>query len=438
MFDRRKVCRLLPSLLPALLFTHVVDAQMQLAALPKLARDRAERSRPVQEKALEPFWADLTLSYHENQPFLDPRISAAAALGDSVVPLLLEKLQPAQVSEKARSLASNCRRVLERLDPASFTDALFELANGNNEVARSEAIRLLGFANTPQSVMLLSDLLDRTVGEEKRLVLRSLKLLKAAGPAAKIVPMLGSSDRLVRQDVLDYLIAARPTAVVDAVVQAMGAEKDNRLLPDYIAYFAVAAREHDAAARALLPLLDRDRLDSYQEKIRLAEALATIAPRAHDPTCRKMHEILDTGDTTSLAVKAAVTLRALGDRSGVTKLEHTLDDQVRKRKKDSTLYEQRANLFMAIDRYADAIADFEMIIDNTDGLAMTRRAYLGLIKCEARRRKVDNFTKFMRASGMLVAEIEGIGVDDPAVREMLQHDKVRKDLQKLAKEQAPR
>lgn len=437
MFDRRKACPLLQSLLPALLFTCAVDAQLQLAALPMLARERAERSRPVQEKALEPFWADLALSYHENQPFLDRRITEAAALGDSVVPLLLEKLQPAQVSDKARNLSGNCRRVLERLDPASFTDALVELANGNNEVARSEAIRLLGFANTPQSVMLLSDLLDRTAGEDKRLVLRSLRLLKAAGPAAKIVPMLGSSDRQVREDVLAYLVAARPSSVVDAVVQAMGAEKENRLLPDYVAYFFAAARENDAAARALLPLLDRDRLD-YQEKIRLAEALATIAPRGHEPTCRKMHEILDTGDTTSLAVKAAVTLRTLGDRSGVSKLEHTLDAQILKRKKESMLYEQRANLFMAIDRHAEAIDDFQRIIEYTDGLAMTRRAYLGLIKCEAHRRKIDNLTKVMRASGMLVAEIEAIGLEDPAVQEMLQHDRVRKELQKLAKEQAPK
>jgi tetratricopeptide (TPR) repeat protein len=437
MFDRRKASPLLPSLLPALLFTCAVNAQLQLATLPILARERAERSRPVQEKALEPFWADLALSYLDNQPFLDRRITEAAALGDSVVPLLLEKLQPAQVSDKARNLSGNCRRVLERLDPASFTDALVELANGNNEVARSEAIRLLGFANTPQSVMLLSDLLDRTAGEDKRLVLRSLRLLKAAGPAAKIVPMLGSSDRQVREDVLAYLVAARPSSVVDAVVQAMGAEKENRLLPDYVSYFFAAARENDAAARALLPLLDRDRLD-YQEQIRLAEALATIAPRGHEPTCRKMHEILDTGDTTSLAVKAAVTLRTLGDRSGVSKLEHTLDAQILKRKKESMLYEQRANLFMAIDRHAEAIDDFQRIIEYTDGLAMTRRAYLGLIKCEAHRRKIDNLTKVMRASGMLVAEIEAIGLEDPAVQEMLQHDRVRKELQKLAKEQAPK
>jgi hypothetical protein len=43
----------------------------------------------------------------------------------------------------------------------------------------------------------------------------------------------------------------------------------------------------------------------------------------------------------------------------------------------------------------------------------------------------------MRASGMLVAELEAIGVDDPAVQDMLQQEKVRSELQRLAKEQAP-
>ena len=136
-------------------------------------------------------------------------------------------------------------------------------------------------------------------------------------------------------------------------------------------------------------------------------------------------------------MKAAVTLRALGDRAGVTKLEHTLDDQLRKRKKEAALYEQRANLFMATERHSEAIADFEKIIEFTDGLAMTRRAHIGLIRCEARRKKVLNFTKAMRASGMLVAEIEAQGRDDPAVQEMLQQEKVRSELQKMAKEQAP-
>ncbi len=431
--------RTLPWLLLSSLLASLLPGQLPLTALPKLARDRAERSRPAQAKALEPFWADFALDYRSSQQVLDQRIAEAAALGDSVVPLLLEKLQPAQAGEAARNLSSNCRRVLERLDPASFTDALAELATGNHELARAEAIRLLGCANTAQSVTLLTDLVDRTVGEDRRLVVRSLRLLKAAGAAARIVPMLGSNDRQVREDVLAYLIAARPPQVVDTVVQALANEKDNRLLPSYVEYFLATVHEHDAAARALLPLLDRERLD-WLDRLRLVQALATIAPRDHEPTCRKMHELIDTSETSSVAVQAAVTLRALGDKSGVTKLQRTLNDLLRKpqRKKDALLYEQRANLAFATEEYTDAFADYEKILDFSDGIAMTRRAYMGMIRCEAHRKKVPNLLKIIRASGMLVSEVEAIGLDDAVLQETLQQDKVKTFLQALAKEQAPK
>ena len=50
--------RLLRSCLP-LLLAGAAAAQMPLAEVAKLARDRAERSRPAQLKALEPYWPDL-------------------------------------------------------------------------------------------------------------------------------------------------------------------------------------------------------------------------------------------------------------------------------------------------------------------------------------------------------------------------------------------
>lgn len=414
-------------------------AQVPLAALPQLARDRADRSRPAQVAALSPFLADLALDYRENQQFLDGRIAEAAAIGDGLVPLLLEKLQPASGGEAARNLAGNCRRILEKLDPASFVDALGEMAGGSHDIARPEAIRLLGHAATPRAIPLLTDLVDRTTGEEKRLVVRSLRLLRAPQAAPKVVTGLGSSDRLLREEVLAYLVAARPEQVVDTVIQALGAERDNRLLPQYVEYFIATVRENDAAARALLPLLDPEKMD-FQDRLRLVQGLATIAPKDHDGTSRRMLEIVDSGDTTSLGVQAAVTLRALGDRQGVTKLQRTLNDQLRRpqRKREPGLYEQRANLSFAIEDYGDAIADYEKIIEYTEGLAMTRRAYIGIIRSEARRKKITNMVKQMRSSGMTVAELEAIGLVDGVVRDALQQDKVRTFLQTLAKEQAPK
>ncbi|MBX3461680.1 MAG: hypothetical protein KF830_00780 [Planctomycetes bacterium] len=428
----------LPAALAAVL-APALGAQVALADLPRLARERAERSRPAQVQALAPFLADLALDYRENQQFLDQRIAATAAIGDGLVPLLLEKLQPAGSDAAARNLAANCRRVLERLDPASFVEALGEMTRGSNRIARPEAIRLLGHAATPQAVQLLADLLDRTQGEELRLAVRSLRQLRAPAPAAKVVVALGSADRQTREEVLGYLVVTHPKQVADAVIQALAAERDPKLLPAYVDYFAGAVQEHDAAARALLPLLDREKLD-WQDTMRLVQGLATIAPRDHEPTIRRLHEIVDSGDTSSLAVQAAVTLRALGDRQGITKLQRSLNEQLRKpqRRRDPGLYEQRASLAFAIEDYGDAVGDYEKVIEFSEGPAMTRRAQVGILRSEARRKKTANVLKVMRNSGMTPAELEAIGNDDPVFREVLQQDKVRALLQQMAKEPGTR
>jgi tetratricopeptide (TPR) repeat protein len=414
-------------------------AQVRLADVPELARQRAERLRPAQVQALEPFWGDFALAYSSSQQVLDRRIDAAAQLGDSVVPLLLEKLQPAQDTPIARNIAANCRRVLERLDPGSFVDALAELAGGSNDIARHEAIRLLGHAQVPQAARVLTDLFDRTKDEDRRLVIRSLKLLRHAGAAPKVAPMLASSDRQVREEALSYLIAARAGNVVDTVVAALSQENDPRLLPSYIDYFAACARGHEQAALALLRLLDRNKLE-WQDTRSLVAALATVAPHDHEPTCRRLQQMIDGSDTSSLAVQVAVTLRALGDKQGVTRLKRTLDEQLRRpqRRREPALYEQRANLLFAIGDYGEAADDYQKIIEYTEGPVMTRRAYVGLIACEARRRRISNLIRQLKASGMTVAEIEALGQGDDVVQEILQHERVRTFLQVLAKEQAPR
>lgn len=426
--------------LPTLLLLGVAAAQVPLAEVAKLAAARAERSRPAQQKALEPYLPDLALAYEDNRKVLDQKIAEVTALGDSVVPLLLEKLQPAAGGgDAARNLAGNCRRVLENLDPASFLDALIELANGANATARTEAIRLLGAATTPQAAAALADLLDAVAGDEKRVVLRSLQKQKSPAAAAKAAGLLGSTDRSIREDALGYLAAARATSVAPTVIDALAAEREAKLLPAYVAYFAAATKGSDTAARALLPLLDRDRLD-WQDARKLVQALATVAPPDHDPTTKRLGALLDDGEPSSLAVQAAVTMRTLGDKTGVAKLKKAIDEQLRKprRRQEAALFEHRANLNYAVGEYADAYADFEKALEFQDGMAMTRRAYVGMMKCEAQRKRTANLIKLFEPSGLSVAEIEAIGAEDADFGESLKQDKVRQGLQSLAKKLAPR
>lgn len=413
-------------------------AQVSLADLAKIARARAERARPEQEKALQPFWSDLALDYRNNQEFLDKKVQQVAALGDSIVPLLLEKLQPVQGGDASRNLAANCRRVLEHLDPASFVDALAELANGKG-AAREHAIRLLGFADTPKAALILADLFDRTTDDERLLVLRGLRQREAAQAAGRVVGMLASKDRNVREEVLRYLIAARPAQVASTVAQALATESDEDLFALYIDYFSASVRGSDAVARALLPLLDREKLD-YQDTRRLVRSLATIAPHDHEPTVRRLQELIVDGEPSSISVEAAVTMRTLGEKQGVTKVTRQLTDLLRKpnRRRDATLFELRASLQFEIGEFADAADDYEKILEFTNGPAMSRRAYVGLIRCEAHRRKTSSAIKHMKNSGLLVADIEAIGNEDEAVRVLLDQEKVRSFLQSLAKEQAPK
>ena len=412
-------------------------AQVSLRDLPEMARARAERLRPKQVAALEPFWADLSLDYANNQEFLDRRIADAAHLGDSVVPLLLEKLQPAQNTDTALNLAGNCRRVLQRLDPGSFVDALAELTRGSHAVARSEAIRLLGYAEVPQAVAVLVDMLDKTKWEDRYRVLQSLRRLKARSAAPKVVPLLGGSERRLREDVLAFLVAAKADQVAPTVVQALSTETDDRLLSGYIDYFAVCVRRNESAALALLPLLERDRID-WQDTLSLVKALAYVAPRRHEPTMRKLHEMIDGNDTSSIAVYSAVSLRELGDKNGVTRMKRALDDKLRRRKREASLYEQRASLLFAIGEFGDATDDYEKILEYADGAAMTRRAYQGLLKSEARRRKIQNVVKHMKASGMSPEEFERLARYDEPFREAMKHDRVQSYMRQLRKSRAPK
>jgi len=426
-----------PLLLAILIPLAGLTAQVRLQELPELARLRAERLRPKQIAALEPFWADLQLEYRGNQKFLDERIEKVAELGDSVVPLLLEKLRPAQSGVNARHLASNCRRVLQRLDPSSFVDALAEMARGEHGIARSEAIHLLGYARVPQAARVLTTLVDKTTSEDQRQVIRSLRLLRAPEAAPKVVTLLGSQDRRLREEVLSYLIASRAGQVADTVVQALTTETDNKLLSSYIDYFAAAVHEHEAATEALLPLLDGERLD-WPDRRNLVSALATVAPEGHDATRRKLYEVIEAGDTSSLAVSAAVALRELGDKQGASKVKRALDDRIRRNKRQASLYETRASLLFAIGEYAEAADDYEKILEHSDGLALTRRAYVGLIRAESHRHKIQQLVRHMKASGMTAAEFEEIARDDEAVAEAMLHDRVQSFLKQLAKKQAPR
>lgn len=414
-----------------------LTAQVSLKDLPEVARQRAERLRPIQLAALQPFWADFALEYRNNQEVLDEAIIKASRLGDSVVPMLLEKLQPAQSGSVSSNLASNCRRVLQRMDPSSFVDAIAEMARGNHPIGRSEAIILLGYANGPQAAAVLTELLDQANDYDRTLIIRSLRRLGAPGAAPKVVTLLGSQDRRLREDILRYLIASRAGNVAKTVIQALQTESEDRVLPYYIDYFGSCVRNNLEATNALLPLLSRERID-WQDTKNLVRALAKVAPKGHDGTIRALEDLMDSSGASSLAVSAAVTMRALGQKQGIKKLKGQLDDKIRKRKREAGLYEQRASLLFAIGEFSQAHNDYEKILDYSEGAAMTRRAFEGLLKCEARRSRIQTMVKHMKASGMTPEDFQNLAASDEPFAKAMRHDRARSFLRQLIKDRRPK
>lgn len=415
-----------------------LPAQVSLRDLPAVARARAEHQRPQQEAALKPFWQDLTMEWRENSQYLAPRIAEVAALGDSVVPLLLEKLQPADGKAESRRLAANCRRVLEHLDPSTFVDALLEMLAGKNSTARAEALHLLGLARTERAVQALVEFVATATGDEQLLAIDALAQQRAAAAAPRLVQLLGSTDRQLRESVLDYLIAARAGAVFETVVQALSTENEVRLLPQYVAYFAAAVRQKAAAAEALLPLLDHERLDGGETR-QLVKALATVAPKDHEPTQKRLHELIDNGEPSLLTQQAALTLLALGDKSGIEALHKAIAEQMKRpqRRKDPLLFELRGNLYFATEDWKRAADEYKDALDNNPGAASTHRLQWHLVRCEARRHRTSAMLQWFRDMAPSAEEVLEAAKDDPALQEALQQEKARSWLQSLPREQKP-
>src|SRR5690606_21987024 len=125
-----------PTVLAAVLALAAATAAQQrvtLAELPAIARARAERQRPQQLERLAPFLPDLQTEYGRNAAALDVTIDKVRALGDAVVPILVEFLTPpADASNRERWLAANARRVLLGLEPAAHVDTWIDLASGEH------------------------------------------------------------------------------------------------------------------------------------------------------------------------------------------------------------------------------------------------------------------------------------------------------------------
>ncbi len=404
-----------------LLVGGVATAQdgVRLDDLPALARARNERLRPKVIAALAPYLKDFELDYGAaaNRQYLDRRIEEAAALGDSVVPLLLEKLAPGDGNSERVALAANCARVLQRLEPAGFLRPLLDLAAGIDGHARSHAIVLLGLSGHPEAARFLDEALATMKSSHIGETVRALRSLRHAPSSAKIAALLPGASPGLRRDCLRFLAEFGDASATPQVLASLAADGGGSI-GDHLRFLAAKARHDAAAANALLPLLEAGKL-LPPEQAEIVHALATVAPEAHEPTIDRLRAIIQGGEMHELGRACASTLLALGDKNGRRDLFDALDREVKKSPKVPFVLANRADANYAFERWNDAIRDYREALKYLRSSAMQKEIGLKIAKCQFKVRQYRRVVQALREAGAIRSDLDLWAQEDPAFRDAL-------------------
>lgn len=408
------------------------QAGVGLSDLPALARARNERLRPKMIAALAPYLKDFELDYSAaaNRQYLDRRIEEAAALGDSVVPLLLEKLAPGEGNFDRVHLAANCARVLRRLEPAGFLRPLLDLAAGTDPHARAHAIHLLGLSGHPEAATYLDAALPTLKGTLQGDAIRALHELRHAPSAAKVAAILANARGGLRRDCLRFLAAFGEADATPQVLAAMASDQGDASLGEYLRFLARKAQGNPAAATALLPLLDSGKLLA-PDQAEVVQALATVAPEAHEPTIERLRAIIQGGEMHELGRACASTLLALGDKNGRRDLMEALDREVKKSPKVPFVLANRADAYFLFERWNEALRDYTEARKHLNSTAMRKEIGLKVAHCQFKLRQYRRVVQALRDAGAVRSDLELWAQDDAAFRDALT-DQV--DLRSYARE----
>lgn len=407
-------------------------AQVGLRDLPVVADGRAKAMRPAMEKALQPFWGDLSLPPGKNRGHLREVIGKIVKLGGGVAPLLIEKLTPSGESEAQRNLAHNCAEVLMRMDPASLTPSLLELLTSPSETARIQATRLLAKTQSPEAGARLAMELPKAAGVWARTITRALQQLGYRAAAPKVVDkMLRSEDTRDREAALGYLAANPAVEVMDAVLVRMRREPVNTLLVGYVAYLRAVGERRVDVAELLVEMLNRGRLGAADELI-LIRTIGAVAPEKHKATVEDLLRRIEEG-TGQRARAMAMALRALGDNRGVELLNQNLSRALAdaNNRRDPRLYEQRGDLAFELENWTQSVKDYTTALKFEKYPTRAFELRLKIARSEAGRSRWIYMVRALKDANATKEQILALAEKDANVKSGLLESSVQRYLNSL-------
>ncbi len=420
-------------LLAAVLAVSATAQEIRLGDVPALAAARAERQRPAQLAALEPFLHDLKLDHDRSKQVVDDAIDKVMKLGDGIIPLLLERLSPAAATPDDLNLADNSARILARLEPETFVEALIDLARGDDTVARRHALELLGRVDDARARETIAAVYPSLSDpQDQRIALRAAERQKSPLLRDAAVDLASSTDTDTRSVAVRYLASIADPTVKDTMLAVFAKERDDHIVGACLDYFAATAKADPAVTDAIVAAITAGRLDG-DRLIRTITALRTIAPEDHREARRVLREILERGTTGPLGIATALTLDALGDARADRILFDQLDERVKRRRTDPDVYVDRAEAYIAFDRWRDAIRDYELAIRYTNSRSRRGVYYLQIARCEAHRDSVTRMVRALEDSELGAETIRREAAKDPVFAEAVAKDSVSRFLDKLGR-----
>ncbi len=391
---------------------------VNLGQLTKLAKDRAAKLRPALEEKLKPYLEILSASYDDNWATINQKVTEIVSLGDSIIPLLLEKLEPRRESPRSRNLAANCSRALALLQPASFVDSLIEIIQGENYTGIGLAISLLGKTANERAGEALTQLLDGLDVSHRRYAVRALTDLGHKGAVLKIAKGLPYSARADDRAAIRYLMTISAREVVPEVRRALGEVKRIPDIMRYIRLLGACAHNDAATAHQLLAYFDHEKLDvtSWTD---IAKILAVVAPKGDEATIERLRMIVRNPSPGTLELQAAITLRTLGNRDGPKTLEKTLHrlTQASRSRRDYLNWSNYGEFLLEFGEYKRAVQIFKEALKKTASLSIQSSIWIHIARAQARRKPVraKEVRNALRDSQASYAKLMQEAADDPAL-----------------------
>ncbi len=339
-----------------------VQPPRNLEDLARIAAARAARALERGKLLLQRYRADLSLSYDQNREFVERAVRALASRGTDLAPLLLPLLDPKNQSDRARYLAENAARVLERMGTGAFLPRLERLLREGSPPARALAARLLGRSGRKEAVPPLMEALKDPDPAVVASAVEALGELGAREARKALLGLFSTQDPRLRKALVRSLAKVGEPGDLDRALASFAGNRDEGTLFLLLDLVQALGKGSTRALRFSADLAASEGL-SLALRQRAMEALGALARKGDKETMGRLRKLIKNPLTPeSLRRQAAYILYGLGDTWAKKVVLGPAERFLKKNPRIPYAWVNRGDVYFKLGRYAKALQDYNRAV----------------------------------------------------------------------------